>query len=108
MIAKTPRLQSAPSLRDHEGPASEGPAGEGPAGEGPAGEGGGYEGSASRQRLVIGRRRSRPKFFWLIFGPGGYCRRLYSAASTIRTTRSTSSGSCPAALSSAVSMSFST
>src|SRR5712691_10666081 len=67
-----------------------------------------YEGRGSRQRLVMGRRRSRPKFFWLIFGPGGYCRRLYSAASTSRTTRSTRSGSCPAAISSAVPMSFST
>jgi hypothetical protein len=65
-------------------------------------------GSASRQRLVMGSRRSRPKFFWVIFGPGGYCRRLYSAASTIRTTRSTSAGSWPAATSSAVPMSFST
>ena len=66
------------------------------------------EGRGSRQRLVMGSRRSRPKFFWLIFGPGGYCRRLYSAASTSRTTRSTRSGSCPAAISSAVPMSFST
>ena len=66
------------------------------------------EGRGSRHRFVIGRRRSRPKFFWLIFGPGGYWRRLYSAASTIRTTRSTSAGSCPAAISSAVPMSFST
>ena len=55
----------------------------------------------SRQRFVIGRRRSRPKFFWLIFGPGGYCRRLYSAVSTSRITRSTSAGSWPAAISSA-------
>jgi AcrR family transcriptional regulator len=28
--------------------------------------------NTSRQRFVMGRRRSRPKFFWLIFGPGGY------------------------------------
>ena len=54
-----------------------------------------YEGRGSRQRLVMGRRRSRPKFFWLIFGPGGYCRRLYSAASTMRTTRSTSAELAP-------------
>ena len=33
----------------------------------------------SVQRLVIGRRRSRPKLRGVIFGPGGYCRRLYSA-----------------------------
>src|ERR1019366_1283074 len=56
----------------------------------------------------MGRRRSRPKFFWLIFGPGGYWRRLYSAASTIRTTRSTSAGLWHAAISSAVPTSFST
>src|SRR2546430_12770795 len=31
----------------------------------------------------------------LFRSPGGYCRRLYSAASTSRTTRSTRSGSCP-------------
>ena len=64
--------------------------------------------TASRQRLVIGSRRSRPKFFWLIFGPGGYWRRLYSARSTSRITRATSAGSWPAAISSAEPMSFST
>ncbi len=47
-------------------------------------------GNGSRQRFVIGSRRSRPKFFAEIFGPGGYCRRLYSARSTSRITRSTS------------------
>jgi H+/Cl- antiporter ClcA len=47
----------------------------------------------SRQRLVIGSRRSRPKFLTLILGPGGYWRRLYSARSTSRMTRSTSPGS---------------
>ena len=65
-------------------------------------------GAGSRQRLVIGRRRSRPKFFGVIFGPGGYCRRLYSARSTSRITRSTSAGSWPAATSSAAPMSCST
>jgi Protein of unknown function (DUF2891) len=50
-------------------------------------------GTPSRQRLVMGSRRSRPKFFCVILGPGGYCRRLYSAVSTSRMTRCTSSGS---------------
>jgi anti-sigma regulatory factor (Ser/Thr protein kinase) len=62
----------------------------------------------SRQRFVMGRRRSRPKFFGVIFGPGGYCRRLYSAASTSRITRSTNAGSWPAAINASWPMSFST
>ena len=45
--------------------------------------------------LVIGSRRSRPNALSEIFGPGGYCRRLYSARSTSRITRSTSVGSKP-------------
>ena len=65
-------------------------------------------GRCSRQRLVIGRRRSRPKFFGVIFGPGGYCRRLYSAASTILITRSTRSRSYPAATSSSAPRSLTT
>src|SRR6202167_6004522 len=68
----------------------------------------GYSGSDSRQRSVIGSRRSRPKFLGLIFGPGGYWRRLYSARSTSLITRATSSGSCPAPIRSAEPMSFST
>ncbi len=47
----------------------------------------------SRHPLVIGSRRSFPKPFAEIFVPGGYCRRLYSAVSTIRSTRVTSSAS---------------
>src|SRR4051812_22951070 len=49
--------------------------------------------ACSRHALVMGSLRSRPKFFGEIFGPGGYCRRLYSAMSTSRMTRSTSSAS---------------
>ncbi len=51
----------------------------------------------SRQPLVIGNRRSRPNALKLILVPGGYCRRLYSARSTIRITRSAKSGSKPIA-----------
>ncbi|CAM5710569.1 hypothetical protein SALBM135S_06475 [Streptomyces alboniger] len=46
--------------------------------------------AVSRQRLVIGRRRSLPKPFAEIFVPGGYWRRLYSAVSTIRSVFVTS------------------
>ena len=60
------------------------------------------------ERLVIGSRRSRPKLRGVIFGPGGYWRRLYSARSTIAITRSTRAGSCPAATSSAAPMSLTT
>ena len=52
----------------------------------------------SRQRLVIGRRRSRPKALMEIFVPGADWRRLYSARSTIRSTLSTIAGSWPAAI----------
>ena len=62
----------------------------------------------SRQALVIGSRRSRPKFFCVILGPGGYWRRLYSAWSTSQMTRWTRAGSWPAAISCAEPMSFST
>jgi hypothetical protein len=56
--------------------------------------------SCSRQRLVIGRRRSRPNATGEIFGPGGYCRRFHSARSTRVTTLSTTAGSKPSASSS--------
>ena len=36
-------------------------------------------GAVSAQRELIGSRRSRPNALSEIFGPGGYCRRLYSA-----------------------------
>ena len=52
-----------------------------------------YRANGSRQRFVIGSRRSRPGFFAEIFGPGGYCLRLYSDRSTSPITRWTSSGS---------------
>src|SRR5439155_815360 len=55
--------------------------------------------AVSRNRLVIGSRRSRPKALIDILVPGAACRRLYSARSTMRSTRSTSAGSCPAATS---------
>jgi DHA1 family inner membrane transport protein len=51
----------------------------------------------SRQPFVIGSRRSLPNPFGEIFVPGGYCRRLYSARSTIRSVFVTSSASNPAA-----------
>ena len=54
----------------------------------------------SRQAEVMGRRRSRPKALPVTFGPGGYWRRLYSARSTSRMTRSTMPTSKPAAMSS--------
>jgi hypothetical protein len=41
---------------------------------------------------VIGIRRSRPNAFELMRMPGGFWRRLYSARSTRRMTRSTTSG----------------
>lgn len=49
--------------------------------------------TCSRQRLVIGSRRSLPKPFAEIFVPGGYWRRLYSAVSTSRRIRVTSASS---------------
>src|SRR5690349_24979024 len=51
----------------------------------------------SRKRLVIGYRRSRPKFFSVTFTPGAAWRRLYSAILTIRSMRMTVSRSNPAA-----------
>src|SRR5690606_20448670 len=51
----------------------------------------------SRQRFVMGSRRSRPNALNVIFVPGGYCLRLYSALSTMRTTLSITSASNPAA-----------
>ena len=51
----------------------------------------------SRHRFVIGSRRSLPKPFGEIFVPGGYCRRLYSAVSTIRSVFVTRAASNPAA-----------
>ena len=48
-------------------------------------------------RLVIGSRRSRPNAFGVILIPGGACRRLYSARSTMRSTSSTTSSGSPAA-----------
>src|SRR5207245_7731951 len=45
--------------------------------------------------FVIGRRRSRPNAFGVIFTPGGAWRRLYSARSTMRPTRRTSSARMP-------------
>ena len=61
-----------------------------------------------RQRLVIGSRRSRPNAFGEIFTPGGAWRRLYSARSTIRMTRFTSSSGSPRSTSSPASRSSST
>ena len=52
----------------------------------------------SRHRLVIGSRRSRPNARRLTLVPGGYCRRLYSAASVMWSTRSTRCGSNPASI----------
>ena len=51
----------------------------------------------SRKRLVIGYRRSRPKFFSVTFTPGAAWRRLYSAMLIMRSTRITVSRSKPAA-----------
>ena len=61
-----------------------------------------------RQRFVIGSRRSRPNAFGEIFTPGGAWRRLYSARSTMRMTRLTSSSGRPRSTSSAASRSSST
>ena len=49
--------------------------------------------SGYRKAFVIGTRRSRPNAFGCSFRPGGACRRLYSATSTSRATRRTSSRS---------------
>ena len=62
----------------------------------------------SRHRFVIGNLRSRPNALNEIFGPGGYWRRLNSAASTIRITFSTRSSSNPAATRSVAPASCST
>ncbi len=64
--------------------------------------------SQSRQRFVIGVRRSRPNAFGRSFTPGGACRRLYSARSIIASARSTSSASNPSATSSSRERSSST
>ena len=48
----------------------------------------------------MGMRRSLPKAFGLMRGPGGFCRRLYSERSTSRVIRSTSDGSNPCSTSS--------
>ena len=56
----------------------------------------------SRQREVIGRRRSLPKARAETFAPGGYWRRLYSAVSTIPITRATVAASKPAAMIAAI------
>ncbi len=49
--------------------------------------------SDSRQRFVIGKRRSRPNARNVIFVPGGYWRRFHSAASVSCTIRATNSWS---------------
>src|SRR5699024_3178322 len=51
----------------------------------------------SRQAVVTGTRRSRPKAIDVILVPNGYWRRFHSARSTSETTRSTTSLSKPRA-----------
>ena len=65
------------------------------------GEAGAFPRGHSAKRLVIGRRRSRPNAFVVIFTPGGACRRLYSARSTRPATRIASAWLRPAATRSA-------
>src|SRR5439155_17661590 len=55
----------------------------------------------SRKRLTMGKRQSRPKARGVILTPIGPCRRLYSAASIMRTTLLTIAGSKPWAIRSA-------
>ncbi len=54
-----------------------------------------------RKPLVMGRRRSLPNALSVTRGPGGDWRRLYSATSTRRVTRRTTSGSWPSSMISA-------
>ncbi len=89
-------------------------AGAGP-GLGTGGAGGGERATAGGrgpaqtvQRLVMGTRRSRLRLRELILVPGADWRRLYSARSTMRMTRRTSSGSYPAKTSSASPLSVPT
>ena len=81
------------------GAADSGAGGAGAVVEAAVGAGAGMDDACacSRQVLVMGTRRSRPKLRTVILGPGGYCRRLNSAASTMRNTFVTSSASKPAA-----------